>query len=302
MNNEEEKVTTDVALVDRKESDVNLVGTINSIDLFSDSGIAKAKVFLTNYLKSGKGNYKTIEEGLAIMFKAQELNLPFSSCAEHMHSISGKPGIDVHIARALLIKGRVSWDCLEDYRPLYEYTDGINVYSEILLPIDCVKCKSAAEANEKAKANPNAGIYVYPVRYFKDWQGNLYKDYNLNGNYKLAANVEEAKQIATNEKKIPIYRVPAVPIDYVTSYRFYRNIGGRDVTAIGSFKYSEAVTAGLLSKDTYMKYLRIMLQNRAFTYGARDIADDLLMGLYTVEELKHINHIPISDADYEQID
>jgi hypothetical protein len=45
-----------------------------------------------------------------------------------------------------------------------------------------------------------------------------------------------------------------------------------------------------------------MLQNRAFMYGARDIADDLLMGLYTVEELKHINHIPISDADYEQID
>ena len=130
---------------------------------------------------------------------------------------------------------------------------------------------------------------------------NLYKDYMLNANYAIAANAEEAKKLIA-EKKIPIYRVPAVPIDYVSSYRFYRKVGDRDVTAIGKFLYSEAVAAGLLTKETYVKYLRIMLQNRAFMYGARDIADDLLMGLYTVEELKHINHIPISDADYEQID
>lgn len=298
MNNETGKAT-DVAIIEKKD-DISLVSSVNTIDLFSDAGIAKAKVFLTNYLKSGKGNYKTVEEGLAIMFKAQELSLPFSACAEHMYSIGGKPGTDVHIAKALLIKGRVSWDCVEDYRPLYEYTDGNNVYSEAILPIDCVKCKSASEAKEKAKSNPDA-IYIYPVRYFKDWNGNLYKDYMLNANYAIATNAEEAKKLVA-EKKIPIYRVPAVPIDYVSSYRFYRKVGDRDVTAIGKFLYSEAVAAGLLTKETYVKYLRIMLQNRAFMYGARDIADDLLMGLYTVEELKHINHIPISDDDYEQID
>ena len=299
MDNEERK-TTDVAVANKKE-EIAISANLNSIDLFSDDGIAKAKVFLTNYLKSGKGNYKTIEEGLAIMFKAQELRLPFSSCAEHMYSIGGKPGIDVHIAKALLIKGRVSWDCIEDYRPLYEYTDGINVYSENVLPIDCIKCKSAVDAKEQASKNPEAGIYVYPVKYYKDWQGNLYKDYMLNNGYAIASNTEEAKRIAS-EKKIPIYRVPAVPIDYVTSYRFYRKIGDRDVVSVGKFSYSEAVAAGLLSKETYIKYLRIMLQNRAFAYGARDIADDLLMGVYTVEELKHINHIPISDTDYEIID
>jgi len=301
VNQSEEKGGENKAIVaSPKQSEVQL-GNINNVNLFDDAGIAKAKIFLTNYLKSGKSGYKTVEEGLAIMFKAQELNLPFSTCAEHIHSINGKTGVDVHIIKALLLKGRVSWDCLEDYRPLYEYTDGNNVYYEDKLPIDCIKCISATEAIEKAKANPDAGIYVYPVRFYKDWNGNIYRDYQLNGNYAVANNVADAKRLS-QEKKIPVYRIPSVPIDYITKYKFTRMVGDKEMTAIGSFKYSEAETAELLTKDTYKKYPRIMVANRAFVYGARDIADDLIMGSYSTEEVKHITGAEITDADYVIID
>ena len=40
-----------------------------------------------------------------------------------------------------------------------------------------LRCNSQQEAEEKAKADINHDkVYVYPVKWYKDFNGNLYKD------------------------------------------------------------------------------------------------------------------------------
>ena len=34
------------------------------------------------------------------------------SVSEHIHVVQGKTGVDVHIIKALLVKGSVSWRCV----------------------------------------------------------------------------------------------------------------------------------------------------------------------------------------------
>lgn len=281
--------------------------SVNSINLLNPDDVAKAEVFLRRMLKTDKGGIKTIEDGLAIMMRAQDLGLPFSTCLEHVHVINGKTGVDIHIIKALLSKAGVMFGVKEDYTPLYEYTDGINAYVEDKLPADAIKCKSSKEANAKAEEDNKNGIdnlYVYPVKFYQGYDGNIYKDYQLNSNFAIALNKQHAQQLIGN-KKIPIFRIPAVPCDYRTSYWFkrYFNINGKLelVEAIGHYSYSEAVAADAFSKDTYKKYARIMIGHRAFVYGAREIASDLLMGCMETTELKQINNIDITDADVVEI-
>lgn len=46
------------------------------------------------------------------------------------------------------------------------------------------------------------------------------------------------------------------------------------------------MTAGMFEKDTYKKYPKVLIGHRAFTYGARDIASDVIMGCMETTELK----------------
>jgi hypothetical protein len=58
----------------------------------------------------------------------------------------------------------------------------------------------------------------------------------------------------------------------------------------------------MFSKDTYKKYPRIMVGHRAFVYGARDIASDLLMGVMETTELKSVEGIDLAPEDYTYIE
>lgn len=113
--------------------------------------------------------------------------------------------------------------------------------------------------------------------------------------------IEDAKpiyQFATKDKKLlgtgTIAEQPADSlkkrIDNRTKYKFTRQIkmaNGKykEMTAIGSFSLTEAAEAELTDKDVWTKYWRRMLDARAFTNGAREIADDLLLGIMTPNEL-----------------
>ena len=99
-----------------------------AINLFDKDGIDKATALLTVMMRSEKGGIKSVNDGIAILMRAQDLNLPFTTCIEHIHVINGKTGIDVHIIKALLLKAGVTCEVIDDYTPLYEYTDNINVY------------------------------------------------------------------------------------------------------------------------------------------------------------------------------
>lgn len=298
------KETKEVVVVDKTTTKNELQAasfTNNVLGVFNQEQLAELEVFLTKYIRSDKAGIKSVQDGIAIAMRAKDLNLPFSTCAEHIHVVNGKTGVDVHIAKALLLKGSVSWECIEDYHALYEYTDGFNAYDEDKLPNGCIKVRNAAEAAEKLKDNPDSDIiYVYPVKYYKDYNNNVYKDYQLNSSFGIAVNQAHAQKIAS-EKKIPIYRIPAIPIDYVTSYRFTRKVGGNVMTSVGKFTYKDAIAAKCFDKATYQLYPKVMIGHRAWFYGARDIGSDLLMGCMSIDELNSITGSNIPE-DTEVID
>lgn len=310
MNEEQSKNVVDVTdkspSVTKDENVNNQLTQINSnglssINLFDEKQLIAAENFITKIMRSEKGGIKSVNDGLAVLMRAQDLNLPFSTCLEHIHVINGKTGVDIHIIKALLLKAGCTWRCVKDYQPLYEYTDGINVYTDNSFPEYAIRCKNQAEADEKAKIDIEKGIsdyiYIYPVRFYKDVNGNIYRDYQLN-NDKFGIAVNKAQMVAISKTgKIPVYRIANQPVDYITKYEFKRNVRGKEMTAESWFTYNDAVAADMFSKDTYKKYPRILISHRAFTYGARDIASDIIMGVMETTELKIVAGAELTNED-----
>ena len=304
--NSEDAVKIPVAS-QRVESSTQLAPSINpnslsKINLFDDKQLVAAENFITKIMRSEKGGIKSVNDGLAVLMRAQDLNLPFSTCLEHIHVINGKTGVDIHIIKALLLKAGVTWDCINDYTPLYEFTDSINVYVDGEFPDYVVRCKSAEEARLKSEKD-DEHVYVYPVKFYKDLKGNVYRDYQLNPKtFGIAANKEQIAAIS-KENKIPVIRIPAQPVNYMAKYEFRRIVNNICVKAVGKFTYKEAVAADMFDKDTYKKYPSVMIKHRAFTYGARDIASDVLFGVMETTELKIVNGVELSDSDvdYQEI-
>ena len=289
--------------MEKEKKDLTTVENVNSINLnavnlFDEKQLVAVENFLTKIIRSDKSGIKSVNDGLAILLRAKDLGLPFSTCIEHIHVINGKTGVDIHILKALLLKAGVTWKIIKDYTPLYEYTDSINVYEEDKLTEYAIKCKSKKEADEKiAKDDSDDHIYVYPVKFYRDVQGNIYRDYQLDSlRFGIAVNKQQIMELS-KANKIAVYRIPAVPIDYVTEYEIYRTINGKEVTARGRFTKLEAQAADLFTKDTYNKYARILISHRAFTYAAREIASDIIMGVMETTELKIVAGKELSDEE-----
>lgn len=284
--------STDVAL--------NVTSSINTLNLLDSSDVAKAEIILKKLITSEKSGIKSVQDGLSVLMRAQDLKLPFSTCIEHIHVINGKTGVDIHIIKSLLSRAGVVWKCTKDYAPQYQYTDGNTVYLETQLPDYCVKCRTAKEAEDKTN---DEVVGVYPVKWYQDIKGNIYNEFQVSDKCVKAINKAQALKIA-NEGKFPIIRVNAQPVDYVTEYEFMRIrvVHGTKITttAKGHFSYTEAVQAGCLDKDTYKKYPRIMVAHRAFAFGAREIADDLIMGLLESTELGIVDDTTLNDPQYTE--
>lgn len=271
---------------------------LSAINLFDEKELAVVENFLTKIVRSEKGGIKSVNDGLAILMRAKDFDLPFSSCIEHVHVINGKTGIDVHLIKALLLRAGCRWECTKDYQPLYEYTDGINVYNDGSFPQYVVRCVSKAEAEKKrVDDKEHDAVYVWPVKWYADFNGNKYRDYQLNNNY-IIINTKQEAIAAAQQKKIGVYRIANQPIDFITEYKIYRNIVGKECFTIGHFSFSDAQKAEMFSKDTYIKYARILVGHRAFTYAARDIGSDLLMGVMETNELKMVTNTPINEQEF----
>ena len=275
-------------------------------NLLDENQLASAEVFLKKLMTTEKGGIKSVNEGLALIMRAQDLQLPFSSCIEHIHLVSGKTVADIHIIKSLLSRAGVTWECTKDYTPQYQYTDGNTIYLETQLPDYCVKCQTADKATKLSEESNGDKIGVYPVKWYTDLAGKKYNEFQISNKCKIAINPTHAQKLKA-EGAFPVIRIPAVPIDYVTEYKFKRfhKIMGKIVeqNAISHFSYTEAVTADFFSKDTYKKYARIMIGHRAFTLGARDIASDILMGVLEETESAVIDGTldAIDMTEYEEI-
>lgn len=300
MNPTNEITETSKATNAITKSDVS--AGLKVFNLLDERQLAQAEVFLKKIMTSEKSGVKSVADGLSVLMRAQDLNLPFSACLEHIHVINGKTGVDIHIVKSLLLRAGVTWECTKDYTPQYQYTDGNTIYLETQLPSYVVVCRNPAEA-EKATTNDKIG--VYPVQWFVDLNGRTYNEFNISDKCVIAINKQHALKIK-NEGNFPIIKIPAQPIDFVTEYVFTRKIrtiaGITEMKAKSHFSYTEAQTAEFFEKDTYKKYARILIGHRAFTLGARDIAADVLAGVMETTELKIVENIDLSPSDYEVVE
>jgi hypothetical protein len=74
--------------------------------------------------------------------------------------------------------------------------------------------------------------------------------------------------------------------DRVTTIEFYRG----NIVETTSFYWSDAVKAGWTTKDNWVKMPKQMLYARCLSLGANRIAPDMLLGLYTVEEMVDVTN------------
>jgi hypothetical protein len=74
--------------------------------------------------------------------------------------------------------------------------------------------------------------------------------------------------------------------DRVTTIEFYRG----NIVETTSFYWSDAVKAGWTTKDNWVKMPKHMLYARCLALGANRIAPDMLLGLYTVEEMVDVTN------------
>ena len=277
------------------------------LNLLDEHQLSAAEVFLKKIIASPKSGITNINDGLAILMRAQDLQLPFSSCIEHIHVVNGKTVADIHIIKSLLSRAGVTWECTKDYAPQYQYTDGNTIYLETQLPDYCVKCRTANDASKLTEDSKGDIIGVYPVKWYTDLSGNKYNEFQISDKCKIAINPAHAQKLKA-EGAFPIMRIAAIPIDFETEYRFtrYRLIHNKciEIKAVSHFSYSDAVTANFFEKDTYKKYPKTMIAHRAFTLGARDIASDILMGCLEETENAIMNgdvDYTIDDTEYEEV-
>lgn len=278
-------------LVKREES-------ITNINLLNPEDVKKAEVFLARLMKTEKSGIKSIEDGLAVIAAAQELKLPFMHCAQNIHVVNGKTVTGVHVIKALLLRAGVVWKKTKDHTPLYQYTDGANVFD--YLPDYVTLCKSAEEANELKD-----GYGVYPLKHYRDLNGAVFSELEIQGNDKVIIAQNQAHAIALGKKgQYAVVRMPLIPVDFVTEYEFtrYQKIHGNLITrtTTSSFSQNDAIVAGFMTKDNYKKYLKKMIDHRAFTFGARDIAPDIVMGCIEETENAVINNEDVDDGMFTE--
>lgn len=275
----------------------------NSNIILDEKETAIAKTYIASILGE-KSGLKTVSEGMQLLFKAKDLNIPFTSAIEHVHVIQGKTGVDIHILRTLLLRAGITWKCTKDYIPQYEYTDGSNVYKQTQLPSYCVICRNDKEA-EKTTDLENGVVGVYPLRYYEDANKNKYNEFQISSKTTICINAAHRFKV-NSEGGFGVCLLPPSPIDFVAEYEFTRKklVLGEVVTthAIGSFSLSEAIAADMFSKDTYKKYPKVMIKTRAWTYGAREIADDICMGLLETTELKNVVDVDFDEHDVSNME
>lgn len=196
----------------------------------------------------------TLAQAFTLFARARLLNLPVLSASEHMFiSKNGKTGVDIHVITALLLKAGIEWKTTHRYVPLYKYMDGNKYqYTTQTLPSNAYIVSASISADEKLKAK-NDGKHLVSI-------------------------------------------LPGPPIDYYTCVEFRRHTlmsdnKVRERIVKGEFLCSTAVNAGLIKDGSaWAKYTNRLCFVRAFTEGAREIASDILLGLYERSELYDLDN------------
>jgi len=240
----------------------------NSLVVATSNKLDAWKPLITSLVSDKTCGVKSEGDAYLVLLKAHELGIGFTNALAHVHIIKNKVGIDIHIIKAILSnpKSGVQTTRTFNYEPIYR-----------CILYNSVQCLST-ELPETA------------IRVLK-----------LSGNPQIETLVANGK--------IPYRYVPdtkdsehSTPVDFITQYVFkrtYLNIKDEWETRehIETFKRSDAIRAqlmldstGQINKDSaWFKYEPLMIDHRCFTFGARAIASDLLMGTSSYDELLEVN-------------
>lgn len=252
------------------------------------------KEFFLEITKAGDSGVKTLGDAILKYQKARELGIGWGNALPHIHTINSKAGIDTHIMKAILSNPNsgVTFKLIEDFVPIYNYTDGVDVYTEDTLPSIAEIIKrgdkdAAAEVRKRGKIP----VVIMPTK-------------------------EDYVETDANGKKVKKVRHVVKPTDYRTTYLFTREkksgISGKLVTEEfkSSFTWSEALKTGkpydangqLNPSSPWQAWRKVMMRTKPFAIGAREIANDLLMGVMETTELYESENVPFNIKETEEGD
>lgn len=202
------------------------------------------------YIKGGLSPIKSVSDFVVAVITGNQLGLPYTVSINNIFPINGKPGMSVHLIRALVLQKGVTFEKTKDYLPIHNF-------------------------------------YLTVVG--EDGKRTVKKD---GGGQPVLGGTLPYDQI---DKEV--YMVDPKPADRVTEYKLNRlvklpNGAFKEQTAIASFSLKDALQADLLDKDNWKKYPASMLDARAFMKGAREVASDIIFGLYSIDELADTNDVP----------
>jgi hypothetical protein len=228
--------------------------------------IALFSEYAQELLKAGFGNHTTKQGIMASMLWAKDHNFPIMDCIAHLTNIQGKVGADAHLIKAMIQRASIIDELVYDYRPVYQYQFKDTVYSQ-------------------------EDIDAYPDRFY------------------ICFTMKQVADAANDESKTGIPVLRSQVIDYETKIKFIRwmqlpNGEWYERIEYGIYKWSDAAMADLTGKDNWKKRPKVMIYWRAYTQGARRIADDLLLGVYEKTELMDAANIEYKteDVDYLNVD
>lgn len=222
--------------------------------------LEQMKQLASVFVKGGLCPIKKEEDVIIAIITGNQLGLPYTTSINNIFPINGKPGMSAHLIRALLLQNGIVFNKDYDFEPMYQYYEG---------DLDANGKLVARKIEVAGKDKPQ------PI---------------LRGVATLDK-IDETKYVAGR-----------VEVDRVTQYTFTRmlkqaNGEFKEIKVVSSFKMSEANTAGLLGKDNWKNYPVRMCDARAFTAGAREIASDIIFGMYSINELADTYDIPYTITD-----
>lgn len=214
-----------------------------------------AKIFI----KGGLCPIKNEADFIVAVTNGMQLGLPMTTAINQIFVVNNKPAISTHLMRALLLKAGITFTKVSDYEPMYVYYEAVKGANGEL----------EAKKIEAPNLNKPGEKILIPIE----------------RGISTVKDVDNTKYVLGRSK-----------VDIITKYVFERMVKQpngtyKTIKVESSFKHTDAEVAGLLEKDNYSKYPARMFDARAFAIGSREIASDILFGMYSIAELADSNGV-----------
>ncbi len=229
------------------------------------NSLEEMKAVASILIKSELCPLKKESDVILAIITGNQYGFPFMTSISNIYPIKGKPTLSAHLHRAILLKNKIVFNKVYDFEAVYQFG----------------KLTEDGKAFElKDIPNPNG-------------QGSIKQPAHT------TVGVLETK---------PLGYAILKEVDRITRYTFERLLRQPDgsfskLKVTSEFKMTDGAKAELLAKENWIKYPARMLDARAFATGAREIASDLLLGIYSLSELADEANIKytISDSLEESI-